>query len=359
MNRRRRLRRKALAIGAALGLTATLAACGASASGVQTQSPDLIYVFNKGDNTISVIDPVDQQVKVVQTIPFSAYGLYPSNQYGLGSGYLMLPETSKVTILRDSTLKPVASIPMKAANGLWTAILPGGKTGIIVGRYDSTISWVNMDPSSREFGVVIRSVTVPGNVGMCDISTDPSGRYAYIPDLFTSQLQVVDLQTGKTVYLGPSPIKKSFMGTVSWNGKIWAVEGSSGNGQVAYLSLADPTHPKLLKILDQSSGIGLGPHTDEFRPDSKYDFVFDRTSSEVNVVDTSTFQVVHTIELPVGGEPRVGAFSYHGNILYVSLEGVNSVAAINTNTFKLISIIKVGKDPVGLAPTLYAWTPHA
>lgn len=352
---KRRSKGRLLAMAAALGLTLALAACG-TGKGVQTRSADLIYVFNKGDNTISVIDPVDQQVKVVQTIPFSAYGLYPSNQYGLGSGYLMVPEPTKVTILRDSNLKPAATLQMTAAKGLWTAILPDGKTGIVVGRYDDKISWVNMNPASREFGVVIKSVTIPGKVGLCDISLDPSGRYAYIPDLFTSQLQVVDLQTGKTVYLGPSPVKKSFMGTVSWNGKIWAVEGSSGNGQVAYLSLADPTHPRLLKILDQSSGIGLGPHTDEFRPDGRYDFVLDKKSSEVNVVDTTTFKVVHTIELPKGGSPRVGAFSYHGNILYVSLEGVNSVAAIDTHTFKVIKIIKVGNDPVGLAPTRYAWT---
>lgn len=346
---------------AALGLTlvALLASACSVGKGVQTRAPDLIYVFNKGSNTISVIDPVNQAVKVVQTVPFSTYGLYPSNQYGLSSGYLMLPTATKVTIMRDSNLKPVATIPLATAKGLWTAMLPGGKTGVIVGRATDQISWVNMDPTSREFGIVLHTMTVPGKVGLCDISVDPSGRYAYIPDLFKSKLQVVDLATQRTVYLGPSPIKKAFMGTVSWNGKIWAVEGSAGHGQVAYLSLANPTHPKLLAVLDQGSGIGLGPHTDEFRPDNRYDFVIDMKSSEVNVVDMRTFQVVHTIELPKGGNPRVGAFSYHGNILYVSLEGVDSVAAINTHTFKIIKIIKVGKDPVGLAPTRYAWVRHA
>lgn len=340
---------------AAASLALALTACGTSA-GVQTTPPDLIYVFNKGDNTISVIDPVDEQVKVVETVPFAAYGMYPSNQYGLGSGYLMLPTPTKVTIMRDSNLKPVATIPMAAANGIWTAMLPDSKTGVIVGRSNDQIDWVNMNPASREFGVVTRTVTVPGKAGLCDISIDPTGRYAYIPDLYTSTLRVVDLRTGKTVYLAPSPVKRSFMGTVSWNGKIWAVEGSAGNGKVAYLSLADPTHPRLLKVLGQGDGIGLGPHTDEFRPDDRYDFVLNQKSSEVSVVDTTSLRVVRMIELPKGGKPRVAAFSYHGNILYVSLEGVNSVAAIDTHTFKVIQIIKVGKDPVGLAPTQYAWT---
>ncbi len=349
---------------AAIGSTAILSGCaggkvGSVGQGAQTPSPDLIYVFNKGDNTISVIDPSSQRVKVVQTVPFSAYGLYPSNQWGLQSGYLMLPQPGKVTILRDKDLKPVATIPLAAAKGLWTAMLPDGKTGIMVARETDQLQWVNMDPASREFGVVTRSITIPGKVGLCDVSIDPSGKYAFIPDLYKSKLQVIDLASGATVYLAASPVPKAFMGTVSWDGKIWAVEGSKGNGEVAYLSLADPTHPKLLKVLDQASGLGLGPHTDEFSPDNRYDFVLDRKSSEVSVIDTSTFTVVKNIELPAGGQPRVGAFSYHGNALYVSLEGTNSVAVIDTKNLTLLKVIKVGKQPVGLAPTRYAWASHA
>lgn len=331
-------------------------ACGASSSVVQRRPPDLIYAFNKGNNTVSVIDPVDQQVKVVETLPFDAYGLYPSNQYGLGSGYLMLPEKNKVVIMRDSDLKPAATVNMPGANGIWNKILPNGKEGVIVGRSTDQIVWVNMDPASREFGVVLRRVTMPGKLGFCDVSLDPSGRYAYIPDLYASKLQIIDLQSGKTVYLGNSPVKQSFMGTVSWNGKIWAVETSAGNGAVEYFSLANPIRPKLIRVLTQADGIGLGPHTDDFSPNDQYDFVIDRKSSQVSVVSTSNFSVVATINLPEGGKPRVGAFSYHGNILYVSLEGRNEVAAINTHTFKVIKLIKVGPDPVSVAPTLYAWT---
>lgn len=344
----------ALALGGCSGTTV-----GSVGKGAQVPPASLIYAFNKGDNTISVIDPTSQQVKVVQTVPFSAYGLYPSNQWGLQSGYLMLPQPGKVTILRDKDLKPVASIPLTAAQGIWTAMLPDGKTGIAVARETDQVNWVNMDPTSREFGAIIRTVTIPGKVGLCDISIDPTGHYAFIPDLYKSKLQVIDLTTGQTVYLADSPVPKSFMGTVSWNGKIWAVEGSQGNGQVAYLSLADPTHPTLLKVLDQASGLGLGPHTDEFSPDNRYDFVISMKSSEVSVVDTSTLSVVKKIELPQGGLPRVGAFSYHGNSLYVSLEGVNSVAVIDTKTLSLSKVIKAGKDPVGVAATRYAWASHA
>lgn len=348
-----------LAMKAAGGIAATgflLSACGtAQNTGVAAPSA-FIYVFNKGSGTISVIDPKDNQVKVIQTVPFPAYGLYPSNQYGLGSGYLMLPEPTKVAILKDSNLTAAATIPMTSAKGLWTAIMPDGKTGIVVARATSLISWVNMDPTSKAFGTVEKSVTVPGKVGLCDVSLSPNGRYAYIPDLYTSQLQVVDTSNGNTVYLGPSPIGKSFMGTVSWDGKIWAIEGSDGNGSEAYLSLANPKHPTVLKVITQADGLGTGPHTDEFSPNNQYDFVLDRTSSDVSVVSMKTFKVIHTIQLPVGGLPRVAAFSYTGATLYVSLEGVNSVAAINTQTFQVEKIIKVGLDPVGLAPTRYQWT---
>lgn len=349
-----------------LSLAATIAfttvagaACGTTTSvnqGQQVRPADLIYAFNKGDGTVSVIDPSTSSVKVVQNLPFPAYGLYPSNQYGLGSGYLLVPEPGKVVILKDQNLKIAATIKMSAAKGIWAAIMPNGQTGILVGRSTDQISWINMNPASREFGVVIKSVTIPNKAGLCDISLSPSGQYAYIPDLTTNQIQVVDTTTGNTVYQASVPgLIKPFMGTVSWNGKIWAVESSAGDGSVYYFSLANPAQPRLLKVVAQTDGLGLGAHTDEFSPNSRYDFVLDRTSSQVSVVDTNTFQVVHTINLPAGGLPRVGAFSYNGNKLFVSLEGVNSVAEINTNTFSLTKVIKVGLDPVGIAPTDYAW----
>lgn len=354
---RRTLRRRS---GAALLAVWSIAisACGAINQGV-TPIPapsDLIYVFNQGDATISVIDSASNQVKVTQTVPFPAYGLYPSNQYGLKSGYLLLPQPARVTILKDSDLSVAATIPMVAAQGLWTAILPDGKTGIVVARETDTLSWVNMDPSSKSFGSIEKSLTTPGKVGFCDVSLSKDGHYAFIPDLYTSQLQVVDLTSGQTVYLEASPIKKPFMGTVSWDGKIWAVEGQAGTGQEAYLSLADPTHPTVLKVLGAADGLGSGPHTDEFRPDNRYDFVLDQKSAQVSVVDTATFTVVQTIALPPGSLPRVAAFSYHGNKLFVNLEGTNSVAVIDTHTFKLTATIPVGKKPSGLASTRYAWT---
>ena len=345
---------------AVVAVTAVIgAACGTTTSiskGQQVRPADLIYPFNKGDGTVSVIDPSTATVKVVQNLPFPAYGLYPSNQYGLGSGYLLVPEPGKVVVLKDQNLKAAATINMAAAKGIWAAIMPNGKTGLLVGRSTDQISWVNMNPASREFGVVTRSVTVPNKAGLCDVSLSPSGQYAYIPDLLTNQIQVVDTTTGDTVYQASVPgLVKPFMGTVSWNGKIWAVESAAGNGSVFYFDLSNPTQPKLIKSVTQLNGLGLGAHTDEFSPNSRYDFVLDRTSSQVSVVDTTTFNVVHTITLPVGGLPRVAAFSYNGNKLFVSLEGVNSVADINTKTFALTSIIKVGTDPVGIAPTDYSW----
>ena len=339
-----------------------ISACGAVNQGVSstpapTPAPsDLIYVFNQGDASISVIDSASNQVKVTKTVPFPAYGLYPSNQYGLKSGYLLLPQPTKVTILKDADLSVAATIPMVAAQGLWSAILPDGKTGVVVARETDTLAWVDMDPSSKAFGSIQKSLTTPGKVGFCDVSLSKDGHYAYIPDLFTSQLQVVDLTTGQTASIDASPVKKPFMGTVSWDGKIWAVEGKEGPGQEAYLSLADPTHPKLLKVLGAADGLGSGPHTDEFRPDNRYDFVIDQTSDKVSVVDTTTFAIVQTIVLPTGSLPRVGAFSYNGNKLFVNLEGTDSVAVIDTHAFKLTATIPVGKKPSGLAPTRYGWT---
>jgi len=341
-----------------------LASCGVSKhlslqKGQQVLGKDLIFAFNKGNDTVSVIDPTTDTVKVVQNVPLDAYGLYPSNQYGLGSGYLLVPTTTQVVVLRDSDLKPVSTIALPAAKGIWNQILPDGKEGVIVGRSNDVIDWVDMNPSSREFGVVVKSVTVPGDVGLCDVSLDPTGTYAYIPDLYKSEIQVVSVSTGATVYQAPVPgIKEEFMGTVSWNGKWWAVENKAGNGSVSYFSLADPTKPKLVATLDTTDGMGLGPHTNDFSPDSKLDFVLDRTSSQVSVVDMSTLKVVKNIDLPKGGKPRVGAFSYHGHLLFVSLEGVNSVAVINTSTLTLEKVLKVGPDPVGIAPTDYAWVPN-
>lgn len=335
-----------------------LIGCGTKGQGVPQRPLNLLFSFNRGDGTVTVIDGAASEPKVTQTVPFAPYGLYPSNQYSPGTGFVLLPQPGKVTIMRTADLSVAGTVDMTGATGIWADILPSGKAAIVVGRETDQIKWINLDPSAGGLGRVDFTLEVPGRVGICDESIDPAGRYAYIPDLYTNQLTVVDLHSRAIVFTGASQRPKPFMGTVSWDGKWWTVEHQGSPGGVSIYSLADPTRPVLAAFIDKTSGLGQGPHTDEFRPDSRYDFVIDKESADVTVIDMATLKVAATVNLPVGSGPTVGAFSYDGATLYVNLPGANAVAAIDTHAFKVIKLIPVGKEPIGIAPDRYSWVHH-
>ena len=85
-----------------------------------------------------------------------------------------------------------------------------------------------------------------------------------------------------------------------------------------------------------------------FTPDGRFAYIANNSQGEVNVIDTTTYQVTN---IPTPGAARRLCISPAGDRVYVTNNGDNSVSAIDTATQQVITTIPVGEKPLGLAIT--------
>src|SRR6516165_1569752 len=85
-----------------------------------------------------------------------------------------------------------------------------------------------------------------------------------------------------------------------------------------------------------------------FTPDGRFAYIANNSQGEVNVIDTTTYQVTN---IPTPGAARRLCISPAGDRVYVTNNGADSVSAIDTATQQVIATIPVGQKPLGLAIT--------
>lgn len=336
------------------------------------EDENLVYSFNSGDGTVSLVNTESDEV--VKTVETSAKAKFPSNQYGPENGIVLAenpagafpPETggvlgkSGVVSIFDQTENRVeASIRMPHATDIWQEVTPDGKIGVIVKRPPDAMIFVNTDRGSDEFGEIIAEVPVPNSPGLCDMTISPDGRYAYVPDVHANQVRTIDIENQETVSLVDDPTEDpTFMGTASWDGKWLFIENSGDPGAETIYDLSDPANPEHVKTLTEEDGLGSGPYTSEFAPDSETAFIMNQVSNSVSVVDIENdFEVVKDIEL---GEGVVGgAFNADGSKFYVNMSEEDALAVIDVESLEVIGEVPVGDSPTGITGNGYDWVEPA
>jgi DNA-binding beta-propeller fold protein YncE len=83
--------------------------------------------------------------------------------------------------------------------------------------------------------------------------------------------------------------------------------------------------------------------------DSKTMYVSNRGEGTVSLFDFATGEVTDRWVIPGGGSPDMGGLSADGKILWLSGRYNRVVYAFDTTTGKLLSRIKVGHQPHGMA----------
>lgn len=86
-----------------------------------------------------------------------------------------------------------------------------------------------------------------------------------------------------------------------------------------------------------------------FTLDGRFAYVANNSFGEVDVIDTTTYQVTH---IPTGGASRRLCISPSGDRVYVTNNSTSgTVSAIDTATQQIIATIPVGRRPIGIAIT--------
>jgi YVTN family beta-propeller protein len=207
------------------------------------------------------------------------------------------------------------------------AVSSDGKTAYAVLDNNNTLTQIDLTAATPQQGAEVRVGNVPHSVV---ISSD--GSTAYVSNEAGRIATVEDFQQ----YSNGTPVVAEFP------------TGSTSTGTVSVVNLASFT---------VTASISTGLHPTGMALWGKYLLVANAYSDSVSVIDTTSNQVVNTIEvgLPFGltGEshpaygagPNSIAVDATHNIAYVALYHANAISVVDLNASAVLGLIPVGYAP--------------
>jgi YVTN family beta-propeller protein len=335
-------------------------------------------VPNRGENTVSVIDPATLKVLNTFKVGINPQHVVPSwdmrtlwvanNAEGRTDGSL--------TPIDPKTSKPGASVPVDDPyNMYWT---PDGKYAIVVAEAYKRLDF--RDPVTMKMAYSIATPKCAG-INHADFSID--GRFAFFTCEFNGSVTKIDLVERKvlaTIKLSQyfnrpdalaaiaTPGKKPrYIADPKGSGEICTTPGmpqdirASPDGSIYYVAdmMADGVHVVDGATFKQIGFVptGVGAHGLYPSRDGKKLYVANRGSNvirgkpggkgSVSVIDFASGKVVDNWTIAGGGSPDMGNVSADGKYLWLSGRYDHVVYRFETTTGK-VDIVKVGKEPHGL-----------
>jgi YVTN family beta-propeller protein len=296
-----------------------------------------LYVTNSAGNDVTVIDlATNKPIGRIDVGPHPHGIAAPASQdviyvtvEGTQPGQLLWidPATDKIT--RRMNVGP-------APNQL--AVTPDGKFAYIPCQ-DGYWDVVNLSTAE-----VIKRIFTGGRPH--NTLCSPDGKRMYLAPMGNpKKVTVVDVATHKPLGVIPfSSVVRPVALTKDEKLLYAEVDGLVGfevadvasrkRIQRIYAELA----PDKKKIGSRSHGLGI-------RPDQKEIWECDVNHHEVHVYDLTGARPRQMATIPIGSEVYWLTFRPDGKVCYVSARGAHAVAAVDTETKKIIARIEVGKEP--------------
>ncbi len=359
VTRRRFLKGTGAALGAGLALgPLTRLDAWAQASDDPRQ---LMFVINNGDGSATAIDTTTDEV--VKTYQLGTTASFPSNKHvdegPIAATGLHTDDAETVHIVNLDTGE-VPHVIETGSSQNYTELTPDGNYVIASARFNDALLKIGANPERDDFGQVVGRIERFQDAQPCDITITPDGQYAIEPDRNppgTSQaVSVVDLDSFEVVGTVPVPPLvadrpedvEPFMMTGSRDGTLAVVETIEGSaGTVGVFDVSTPSRPTEIKRFTPDDGLGELPITDEFTANDEFNYVINRNSSNITVIDVANVEIVNTIPLVEGGNPVAGDFSIDDAKFYVPIQNRNVVAVVDVERQEMVNTIEVGPQPVG------------
>jgi YVTN family beta-propeller protein len=272
-------------------LTSSLLAFSLSYASAQT-----LLVTNKGDRSLSLIDPVAN--------------------------------------------KQIAVIPEEGVTGHELAASPDGKFAFVPIYGDSGVGKPGTDGQfMRVIDLQKRAIVGTLDFGRgvrphCAIFNEKTG-HLFVTTEKDQTVSIIDPQTLKIIGTVPTGQDQSHMLAVSKDGKR-GYTANVGPGTVSVLDLEEKKLVKIIPISKMTQRISLSV-------DDKLVFTADQFEPRLAVIDTETNEVKTHIVLP---DTAYGtAPTPDGKFLVVALININEVALVDLATLKVVNTVKVPKAP--------------
>lgn len=293
-----------------------------------------LYVANESGNSVSVIDA--STLQPIKTVPLAAKGAHDLALTRDGRTLFVTNLLSGVVAVVDTaTLEVTATVPT-GTRAHSIALTNDERQLWVVNIGENNISVIEVE-RMRILGT-IPAGKLPGHIRF---SRD--GRFAYVTSQEDGQVLVIDTSSHRTVrsipvgrlphFIIPSPDGRHLWGGNTGGNEIYVIDTVT-NQRVATI----PVGPKPQHIAFGVRGM-FGP----------FAYVAVEEADQVVVLDAKPGAYPIVDRIRIDGKPSGMASSPEGGRIYVSLQGTDQLAVIDTGTHRVIGRVSVGLKPVGVA----------
>ena len=159
---------------------------------------------------------------------------------------------------------------------------------------------------------------------------------AFVINSNEASVSVIDVQTHKEVRRVPMLREPHHM-ALTPDGKSLLVGDTTGNT----LFFLDPNTGELQRQVRVSD-----PYQLTFSPDGRWLTVAGLARNQIDIYDAGTMRLVHRIA--ASSMPSHINYTPDSSVVYVSLQGTDSLVAIETRSGKVLWKVKVGSTPAGV-----------
>lgn len=265
-------------------------------AGVEVSAGGLLLVANKGNQTLSIVDPVS------------------------GATLAAVPEAGitghEVVASADGRR---AFVPIYSNTGVGHAGTDGQLIRVIDLAKQEVVGTVDLGRGLRPHCAVI----------------GPRDGLLYVTTELGNDITVIDPDSLQIRHTIPTGQPESHMLVLSHDGKR-GYTANVGPGTVSVLDIAAKKVVTIIPISAQTQRISISA-------DDRHVFTADQTQPRLAVIDTATNGISTWIDLPSTGYGT--APTPDGRWLLVALNKINQVGLIDLNTLKLVRTVPVPKSP--------------
>jgi YVTN family beta-propeller protein/autotransporter-associated beta strand protein len=293
---------------------------------VNAQSGPFVYVPNRGDDNVSVIDSPTNTVQP-GTISAGNTATAVAVRGDQSLAYVANFNGASVSVIDTATNTVTATIAVGSGPAGIAITADGRRVYTANSGGGGTVSVIDTATNS-----VVATIDV-GTVAQ-GVAVSPDGTRVYVSSSGQNNVSVINTATNTvvaTIAVGIQPVGVA----VSPDGTR-AYVTNRADDNVSVINTATNT-------IVGTIAVGDGPQRVTFSPDGTRAYVANNNGNTVSVVNTATNTVVATI--PVGTQPNGVAVSPDGTRAYVSNLASDNVSVIDATSNTVIATLAVGNGP--------------
>jgi YVTN family beta-propeller protein len=316
-------------------LASVAAGCATPPAAPPARVDSRLYVANESGNSVSVID--SNTLEPLKTIPLALKGAHDMALTRDGRTLFVSNLLSgELAVLDTATFTVVATLP--TGNRCHSIALTNDEKQVwVVNIGENNVSIIDV-ARLRILGTIPGVGKLPGHIRF-----SKDGGFAYITSQEDGQLVVIDTSNHKVVKTIPVGKLPHFILASPDGRHLWG--GATGERHVYVIDMTTNTRIKTIDVGPKPQHIAFGVRG-MFGP---FAYVAVEDANEVVVIDARPGELKVVDRIAVGTKPSGVSASPEGGRVYVSLQGTDQLAVIDTGTHRVINKVSVGLKPVGIA----------